>query len=364
MKTEFSTRLLNWYAVHQRSLPWRDTTDPYAIWVAEIMLQQTRVDTVLPYYFRWMERFPTVASLAAATQQQVLQTWEGLGYYSRARNIHKTAQILVEKYHGQIPSDRKTLDTLPGIGKAGSADILSIAFGQDFASVDGNIRRVIARLFNIDTELGSLSFEAAVQAKVDEHLPPGQAGDYNQAWMDLGATICTSDQPLCEQCPFTDLCQAKQLQLQHKLPVRKVKLPVPVYTVAAGIIRRGYNPGKQVLISRRPADGLLGGMWEFPGGKIADGETLPECLVRELNEELGITVQVGEQQGIYRHAYTHFKVILHAFFCQIQTGDPKPIQSSELAWVDLSDLVHYPMGKIDRMISEKLLPSTSNNHPD
>lgn len=350
MKSDLAARLLDWYRRNRRDLPWRQTVDPYSIWVAEIMLQQTRVDTVIPYYERWLHEFPSVAALAAADQQEVLTQWEGLGYYSRARNLHKAARLMVERHDGQVPDDLKELLALPGLGKASSADILSIAFGQDIAAVDGNIRRVIARLFNIQTEQGTPVFETAVQQIVDEHLPPGEAGDYNQAWMDLGATVCLPTRPACADCPLAIFCQARQLGKQAERPVKKARAVVPTYIVTAGILRRA----EQVLIARRPQDGLLGGLWEFPGGKIQDGETLPDCLRRELQEELGIEVGVGEQLGVYRHAYTHFKVVLHAFLIDEFSSEPRPLQASGLAWVSVADLATYPMGKIDRMISRDL----------
>jgi A/G-specific adenine glycosylase len=354
MKTEISAQLLDWYDHHSRVLPWRDVTDPYAIWVAEVMLQQTRVDTVIPYYQRWLQRFPTIRALADADQQQVLSLWEGLGYYSRARNLHKAARLVMDRHNGRIPADPAELGSLPGIGKAGAADILSIAFGQDIAAVDGNIRRVIARLFKIELELGSPAFEVQIQSLVDDHLPPGRAGDYNQAWMDLGATICLPEHPHCVECPLRQFCLGLQAGQADELPIRKAKAAVPVYTVTAGILRRQTDGKTEVLITRRPEDGLLGGMWEFPGGKCEPGETLPDCLRRELREELDIEVRVMDRLGTYRHAYTHFKVVLTAFFVELDSGQPRPLASSELAWASLEKLAGYPMGKIDRMISRDL----------
>jgi A/G-specific adenine glycosylase len=352
MKSELTTKLLDWYSVHQRDLPWRKSTDPYSSWVAEIMLQQTRVDTVIPYYLQWLDLFPSISVLAVASQQDVLNAWEGLGYYSRARNMHAAARIIVEKHNGQVPSNRSDLEKLPGIGKFSAADLLSIAYGQDMAAVDGNVRRVIARLFNIDLVSGSPEFEKCVQSIVDDNLPSGQAGDYNQAWMDLGAMICLPDKPACSDCPLSLYCQAYTLGNQSLRPVPKTKPIIPTYIVTAGIISRKREDRQQVFIARRPESGLLGGMWEYPGGKQEAGESLPECLIRELQEEIGIQVLVGQELGVFRHAYTHFKVILHAFFCRIASGEPSPIQASEITWCDLDHLSDYPMGKLDRMISD------------
>ncbi len=236
MHSEISKRLLDWYAVHARDLPWRKTDDPYAIWVAEIMLQQTRVDTVLPYYERWLKRFPDIQSLASSNQQDVLQRWEGLGYYSRVRNFHRAAQIIVHDFGGSIPGDSAILLTLPGIGKAGAADIASIAFGNDIGSVDGNIRRVVSRLLDLTEPVGSRAFENKVQEFIDAHLPPGKAGDYNQAWMDLGSSICTTDHPACDACPLNEFCLARKNGTQPIRPVRKIKVAIPEITVTAGIL--------------------------------------------------------------------------------------------------------------------------------
>jgi len=342
-----------WYSANARDLPWRNTKDPYSIWVAEVMLQQTRVDTVLPYYHRWLTRFPTIQTLAEANQQDVLQVWEGLGYYSRARNFHLAAQIILSDHDGILPSDPITLQTLPGIGKAGAADLASIAFGVDIASVDGNIRRVVSRLLDLASPMDSRDFESAVQEFVDKNLPLGQAGDYNQAWMDLGSSICTPKNPSCGQCPLTPVCIAYHAGSQNSRPAKPVRKALPEVTVTAGIL---LSPqGKQVLLALRPEDGLLGGLWEFPGGKQEGVETIEECLVREWHEEMGVTIQVGRLLGVYRHAYSHFKVILHAHFCILSEGTPKPIVAKEITWATLDDLATYPMGKIDRNIAKDLV---------
>ena len=347
---ELAHRLLTWYESSARRLPWRGSGDPYAVWVSEIMLQQTRVETVIPYYQRWMERFPTVTALAAAAEQEVLKTWEGLGYYSRARNLHRAAQLVVEKYGGVIPADLDTLRSLPGVGRYTAGAIASIAFNLDEPALDGNIRRVLARIFDVSEPARSPAGEKILWDLAARNLPPGRAGDFNQALMDLGATICTPRSPACLICPVMELCQARALGIQEERPVLEQKAPVPHYLVAAAIIRQ---EGK-VLIALRPPHGLLGGLWEFPGGKLQEGEDLPACLRREIAEELGVTIQVGEQYGIYKHAYTHFRVTLHAFCCTLLDGEPKTIHHSELAWVNIRDLSAYPMGKIDRLISMDL----------
>jgi A/G-specific adenine glycosylase len=342
--------LLAWYARHARQLPWRGHPDPYAVWVSEVMLQQTRVETVIPYFQRWMERFPTIPALAAASQQDVLAAWEGLGYYSRARNLHRAAQILVAQHGGRLPEDTDSLRRLPGIGRYTAGAIASIAFGHDAPTLDGNIRRVLARIFNMELPARSPKGARRLWDLAAEHLPPGQASDYNQALMDLGATVCTPRQPDCPHCPVNDLCAAYALGLQEQRPVLEPKPSQPHYTVAAAVIQRDA----QVLIAQRPANGLLGGMWEFPGGKLQPGEDLAGCLQREIKEELGARVAVHEQIGVYQHAYTHFRVTLHAFRCSLAGGEPCNLEHASLVWTPLAELKNYPMGKIDRTIATRL----------
>lgn len=357
--SEFTRRLLTWYAQNARQLPWRSHPDPYAVWVSEIMLQQTRVETVIPYFLRWMERFPDVHSLAKAPLQEVLKAWEGLGYYSRARNLWQAANQVVDQFEGNIPQEVAALRTLPGIGRYTAGAIASIAFSKDEAALDANIRRVLARVFTVDLPARSPQGEARLWELAHQNLPPGRAGDYNQAIMDLGAAICLPHAPLCLICPVMELCEARALGIQEERPVLEPKAAIPHYTVTAAILQKGggapgCSPG-QVLIARRPAEGLLGGMWEFPGGKQEPGEDLSECLQREIREELGIAVEVGEEFGVYQHAYTHFKVTLHAFCCIIKSGQPHPMPGSELAWVDPQHLSDYPMGKIDRQIAKRIM---------
>ncbi len=319
------------------------------------MLQQTRLETVIPYFKRWMERFPTIETLASATGQDVLAVWEGLGYYGRARNLHQAALRLVTGYQSQLPKDIHQLRKLPGIGRYTAAAIASIAFGLDEATLDGNIQRVLARYFDVAEEAHSPAGESKLWSLASENLPKGRSAEYNQALMDLGATICTPKAPACGDCPVNRGCQARTLNLQEQRPVTLPRPAVPHYTVTAAVI---WRAGK-VLIARRPMKGLLGGMWEFPGGKQQEGEDLPECLVREIREELGVSIEVGNLHGVYQHAYTHYRVTLHAFECKLVLGDPLPIQVAEVRWATPKDLAQYPMGKIDRQISKSLVSSVS-----
>lgn len=351
-----ATRLLEWYARQARRLPWRSppgepAPDPYRVWVSEIMLQQTRVETVIPYFERWLERFPDLHALADAPEQEVLRLWEGLGYYSRARNLHRAARQVVADYGGRLPGDVERLEKLPGIGRYTAGAIASIAFGQDQPALDGNIRRILARLFNMDLPARSPKGEKRLWELARQELPPGRAGDFNQALMDLGSSICLPTEPRCLLCPLTEYCQARTLGLQEQRPVLESRRPVPRITVTAAVIERNGR----YLLAQRPPDGLLGGLWEFPGGKQEPGESLPEALVREIQEELGVKITVGEELGIYQHAYTHFKVTLHAFFCSLIQGEPQALAASNIRWALLSELSSFPMGKIDRRISQDLL---------
>ncbi|KAF0107262.1 MAG: A/G-specific adenine glycosylase [Anaerolineaceae bacterium] len=345
-----SNKLLRWYARHARDLPWRGHPDPYAVWVSEIMLQQTRVEAVVPYFARWMERFPSIPDLAAASEQEALLLWEGLGYYSRARSLHKAAKIVVEKFGGELPRDLPGLRALPGIGRYTAGAIASIAFGVDAAALDGNIRRVLARLFDVAVPADAPAGEKILWSLAEELLPPGRAGDFNQALMDLGASLCLPKNPRCLLCPLNADCLALQRGVQEQRPVLKPKSQTPHHTVTAAVIRRG----DKILLAQRPADGLLGGLWEFPGGKTEPGESLAECLRREIREELGARIRVSEPFGVYRHAYTHFRITLHAFLCELTSGEPRPLQAAAVAWVSVSELADYPMGKVDRQIARKM----------
>lgn len=315
------------------------------------MLQQTRVDTVVPYYERWMMRFPTLTHLAQSDIGEVYRVWEGLGYYSRARNLHRTAQMLTIEYRGVFPHTKKDLMRLPGIGAYSAAAIASIVFDQREYVLDGNVRRVLARVFNVEQPLGSAISEKVFAELAARHLPSQAAGDHNQALMELGATVCRPRQPVCCACPVNDICQANIQGLQTLRPVARSKRSIPHHIVVAGVIRQRGS----VLVARRPANGLLGGLWEFPGGKQQPGEDFSQALIRELDEELAVRITVGAELGVYRHAYTHFRITLHAFECELVHGSqPQARQHTALAWVALEDLADYAMGKIDRMIANNL----------
>ncbi len=342
--SRLSNKLLDWYDHNKRSLPWRGHPEPYAVWVSEIMLQQTRVEAVTPYFQRWMQRFPTVQSLAAAPERDVLSAWEGLGYYARARNLRRAAQLVVEKYGGKLPHESQQLRELPGIGRYTAGAIASIAFGRDEPALDGNIRRVLARLFNITTPADSPLGTKLLWELAARHLPKGRAGDYNQALMDLGATVCVPLNPRCPACPVRGLCAARKLGIQNERPVLKAKTAGPHHIVAAGVILRHGR----VLLVQRPSSGLLGGMWEFPNGRV---RSAPQRNVEKvLRDSYELQVQCVEPLGVVEHGYSHFSVSVHAFRC-------KPISVPKMKnsrWVPIHELGQYPMGRVDRQIARKL----------
>ncbi len=346
-----ATGLLNWYRANKRSLPWRDArSDPYAVWVSEIMLQQTRVETVIPYFEKWMRLFPNVRTLAEAAEREVLNAWEGLGYYSRVRNLHKAAKILTSAHHGELPRDPQALRKLPGIGRYTAGAIASIAFGVDEPVLDGNIKRVYARLFDVTEPVDSPRGERLLWDIAGKNLPKGRAGDFNQALMDLGAMICIPKIPRCAVCPLRKMCRARANGIQDQRPVKKPGRDVPRHIHAAGIIaRRIGNPlHVEVLLAQRPAHGLLGGMWEFPNGRV-NGDPA-RGLAKALKTGYRLNVRGKEALGVVRHAYTHFKVTVQVFECAL-IAEPG---GTNLKWIPVMELDDYPMGKVDRQIARML----------
>ncbi|MEE3716048.1 A/G-specific adenine glycosylase [Tumidithrix elongata RA019] len=380
MTLTIADRLLHWYDQHRRQLPWRGDPDPYAVWVSEIMLQQTRVDTVIPYYDRWLAQFPAIADLAAASLEDVLKLWEGLGYYSRARNLHQAAQQVVRDFGGQLPNNLQDLRTLSGVGRYTAGAIASICFDLDEPTLDGNIRRVLSRLFDVVEPLGSSQGDRILWELARTHLPSGRAGDYNQAWMDLGATICTPRNPQCELCPLRSDCQAYGLGIQSDRPVPKPRKQIPQRSAVAAIILSG----SKVLLTKRQEKGLLGGLWEFPccyvdenftGDSLQDasrreGANLPkflhQFLLTEFSTEFGsefatafakefpVETYVPNLFGTYKHAYTHFRVTLHAYLFPFKESSEKLGKHPCLDWVAIAELSNYPMGKLARQMAQKL----------
>jgi A/G-specific adenine glycosylase len=349
-------RLLGWYERHGRDLPWRRTTEPYAIWVAEVMLQQTRVETVIGYFERFVTHFPTLEALAVASLDDVLKAWEGLGYYARARNLHAAARVIAQEFDGRLPHTPKDLRRLPGVGTYTAAAIASIAFGHDVVALDGNLQRVLCRIFAIDDDPGRPSTQRQLKELGLAMLPPGRAGDFNQALMDLGTLICTPTSPRCLICPLMNLCQAQREGIQGDLPIRATRTHRPHRDVTAGVI---WDSNEHFLITQRPLDGLLGGLWEFPGGKRRPRETLQACLHREICEELGIEIEVGDLLCTVEHAFTHFQMTLYAFHCQWLHGEPQLLGCRDLRWVTVRDLEAFAFPVAD----QKVIASLRDQNP-
>ncbi|RUA16907.1 MAG: A/G-specific adenine glycosylase [Clostridia bacterium] len=346
---EFRHALLAWYDAQARVLPWREHVTPYHTWISEIMLQQTQVNTVIPYYQRFLVRFPDVSTLAAAPLDEVLKLWEGLGYYRRVHNLYKSAKIIVEQHNGKLPENEKSLLALPGIGRYTAGAIRSIAFGKRTPVLDGNVKRVLARVDDIDESIDLRKTGKHLWARAAELTPSDRPGDFNQAMMELGATICLPREPACNVCPVTKFCKARARGVQTQRPVRTPKKRVPHYHVAAGVVWHAHDANR-FLIAQRPAAGMLGGLWEFPGGKQEAGESLPQTLKRELKEELAIKVIVGEKMAVIKHAFTHFRITLHAFHAQHLAGQPQRIGVDDWRWVTLDELDAFAFPKTDRQI--------------
>ncbi len=344
---ELAPRLLAWWDEGHAEHPWRRQPDSYAVWIAEVMLQQTQIATVIPYFARWMARFPDVRALAAAPLDDVLKLWEGLGYYGRARNLHRAAQQIVAEWGGALPDDVAALRRLPGIGPYTAGAIASIVFGRPVPVLDGNVIRVLSRLVDLEADVTKTATKRWLWELAAGLVPAERPGDYNQALMELGQRICVPAAPACHRCPIAALCLARARGTQLERPVRPPRPHTPHYDVVAGVI---YRDDGAFLIARRPPEGLLGGLWEFPGGKQEAGESLPEALRREIDEELGIEIRVGAALGRIKHAYTHFRITLHAFEARHVAGEPQNIGVDAHAWVSLDDLDAYAFAVTDRKI--------------
>ncbi len=337
----FQKKLVKWYQAHHRKLPWRESHDPYHIWISEVMLQQTQVKTVIPYYFNFISRFPTLQDLADADLETVLKMWEGLGYYARARNFHKAVNIISKKLNGAIPDDVCRFKKLPGVGDYIGAAVQSIAFGRSLAVVDGNVKRVVARLYCIKYPVNKPSSHKRFKAYADRLVDKNDPGTFNQAMMELGALICTPKKPQCHACPVFEFCQAALSDTVDQYPGRVKSRKTPTYNVAAGIVRKNGT----ILITRRKLEGLLGGLWEFPGGKLKPGEDAPAACIREIREETGIRVQTDSHLTTIHHAYTHFKIKLDVFYCNYVSGRIHLNGPIDFRWIRLKDIDRFAFPK-------------------
>jgi A/G-specific adenine glycosylase len=340
--------LAAWYDRHRRDLPWRRTHDPYAIWISEVMLQQTQVKTAIPYFKRFMDLFPDVDRLARADEQTVLKIWEGLGYYSRARNMHRAAQIM-QATGGRVPEDRPALRQLPGIGDYIAAAVLSIAFEQPYAVVDGNVKRVLSRLLCLDVPVNQSNTHALFQGAADQLLDRQRPGRHNQALMELGALVCTPKQPLCVQCPLALICQALRRRIVDQYPHRLERRPVGEQQWAAAVIVKNGL----LLLTRRPAPGLLAGLWEFPSARLEAGQDSSQACIDHVKAALGLRVRLQKRIASVRHTYTHFKLRMEVYLCHWQGGRIRLDGPAGFRWVRPAQIENFALHRA----VHKILPA-------
>ncbi|MCM3080370.1 MULTISPECIES: A/G-specific adenine glycosylase [Brevibacillus] len=348
----FAKDLLDWYDAQKRDLPWRINRDPYRVWVSEIMLQQTRVDTVKPYYANFMEKFPTVQALAEASEEDVLKAWEGLGYYSRVRNLQAAAREVQERYGGVVPKTPEEIRTLKGVGPYTAGAILSIAYEKPEPAVDGNVMRVYSRLLYLTDDIAKPATRIKIEHLVRQVIPEGRAGDFNQALMELGAMVCSPRSPQCLTCPVFDYCIARREGVQEELPNKgKAKPPRPVHLQVALIVRDGA-----VMINKRPEQGLLAGMWEFPMVEtdVESEAAKRELVTQQMNERFGVEVEVQERIGEVQHTFSHLQWNMQVWLCDWISGDELPPTARFAAVEELDDYT-FPVAhhKIRPMLDKK-----------
>ena len=346
VKQHLHEALPPWFADHARALPWRENRSPYRVWISEAMLQQTRVETVIPYFQRWMAAFPDVTSLADAPLESVLKAWEGLGYYARARNLHRAAILIRDQYGGRIPEDPGHMGALPGIGPYTLAAIQSLAFGRPMAVLDGNVERVLTRLLASEAPVNDPKVKNGLRDLAGRLMGDLDPRVFNEGMMELGATVCLPRNPRCDICPLRPRCRGAKSD-PARYPVKQKKKKIPVVEVGAAVT---WRDPETFLIAKRHPEGLLGGMWEFPGGKREAGEALDDCVKRELREELDIQVKVKAFFMHVRHTFTHFHLSMHVFHCQWNGDDPKALDCADFRWVRFADCATLPFGKADRRV--------------
>ena len=334
----FRRTLLRWFDAHARDLPWRRSKAPYHVWLSEILLQQTRVDQGTPYYERFIAAFPTVQDLAAAQEDAVLKLWEGLGYYARARNLLRAAREIVQK-GGAFPKTAEQWQTLPGIGRYTAGAIASIAFNERTPLVDGNVARVLCRVYNIRSLLTATETQAQLWSLAEHLVPIHRPGDFNQALMELGALVCLPRGPHCPECPLRQVCMAHQEGVEEQLPRRVAKKPIPHHELLVAFLSKaGKGKREHFLLVKRPSKGLLGGLWEFPACKQTSDDSPEELLLQYLNSHLGIQGNIGELVGTVTHVYSHFRTTLHAYRCCFTSGTPVSKDHAEVRWISAAEL--------------------------
>jgi A/G-specific adenine glycosylase len=345
---KWAGRLVAWFRRHQRQMPWRENRSPYRVWVSEIMLQQTQVVTATPYFTRFIQRFPTLSALATADQQAVLQLWEGLGYYSRARNLHRAAQLCVAQHDGTLPTTAVALRTLPGIGEYTAAAIASICHGEAVPVVDGNVLRVFTRFWAIADDIGRPATRQHVAARLAPVIATTDPAAFNEAMMEIGALICRPRAADCPNCPLAPDCLAHANGTELTFPVKRRRPAIPHITVAVGLVAAADGT---LLLRQRRDDQMLGGLWEFPGGRRQGNEAMRLTVAREIERETGVQVIVDAKLGSVKHAFSHFRITLHAFLCHPTAGTASARRGGSVRWVGAASLDQFPMGAATRRIA-------------
>jgi A/G-specific adenine glycosylase len=355
---QLQAALLGWFAAHGRPLPWRVAYTPYEVWISEVMLQQTQMERGVEYFTRWMRRFPDTASLAAASEDEVLRLWEGLGYYSRARRLHAAARRILEQYGGVFPSSLPDIRALPGVGEYTAAAVASIAFNITVPCVDANVERVLARVFNVDSPVGRSPAVERIRSLASRLVPEGKAREYNQAVMELGALVC-GRKAGCGHCPLASFCIARHLDVVRLRPVPGEKTAATPLVAAVGVLRQGGR----IFVQKRPPSGIWGNLWEFPGGGVQEGEDPQEALLRVFQRETGFAVRPVCRYGVIRHGYTTYRITVHCFGLRLEGevgegGLPPPPPASAPArgrrWVGPEELAALPLPAPHRKLAERI----------
>ena len=347
-----SRKLIAWYELHKRDLPWRQTSDPYAVWISEAMLQQTQVATVMGYWTRWLERFPTPTALADAPLDDVLKRWQGLGYYARARNLHKAAKLIRDELGGKFPTTYEGVLALPGVGRYTAGAVCSIALGLDVPLVDANVIRVLGRVFALPGDPKSLGVQDALWEKAGALIPPGEAGTFNQAMMELGALVCGA-RPKCDACPLSADCRALALGDPLAYPEFAPKKTFTRQTDVCAVI---YNAEGRLLLTRRAPDGLWGGLWELPRVTLSEGEGAEEAASRAAREIAGLTAVPGETLARVKHGVMQKKITLLGLACDAPNPErAEPLGCAAVEWTTLEGTLAYPLSSPQARLIEKLL---------
>jgi len=342
--------LLSWFTEKRRLLPWRESSDWYKIWISEVMLQQTQVEQVIPYYLRFIGKFSNVNKLAVAAEEEVLKVWEGLGYYSRARNLHHSAKIIVNEYESRLPCNLNELQKLPGFGPYTSNAVLSIAFNQPYGVVDGNVKRVISRLFALSGDIRKSASHKKIQKLMDSLLPPGKPGLFNEAMMELGGLVCQPTRPGCTECPLKRYCQAYQQGIENDLPYRSKREKIPTYESVAVIIKCG----DEYLLVKRGPEGMLGGMWEFPTFRLQKDVTIKKLEKSLFSKQPDNQTIQKKYWPPINHSYTHFKLILHSVLMINVRPDFTLNGYKESRWKSLEALKKLPLHKAIWKVLERV----------